>query len=90
MTEPEFALMKWNAPDLCNASATIKVLGYDNGDGDGPHYFSLEVETQAEDFGSEISISVRNLEALKSLSESFARAYHKALSLIESRTHQPR
>jgi len=80
----EFDLMEWSAPNLCNSHAKLEVKGYDNGDGDGPHYFNLHIDTcGGGDFGASMDISIQSIEDLRKLSESFTRAYHKALSIKE-------
>jgi len=85
MSERTFDLMQWQAEPIANAHALLKVTGYDNGDGDGPHWFNLEIDTQsAGDFGSKTNITINSLESLRKLAESFSRAYHKALTIKEN------
>jgi len=79
-----FDLMQWQSERIANGHALLKVTGYDNGDGDGPHWFNLEIDTQsAGDFGSKTNITINSFESLRKLAESFSRAYHKALSIKE-------
>jgi hypothetical protein len=79
MTETKYNLMDWQAKGLCNASAQVKLTGYDNGDGDGPHWFDLEINTiGAGDFSSTTNITINSSEELKRLADYFTRAYYQA------------
>lgn len=83
----EYELMKWQDEKIYNGHCLLKITGHDNGDGDGPHWFNLEIDTRhvqcAGDFGSRTNITINSLESLRNLAESFSRAYHKALSIKE-------
>ena len=81
----EYELMKWQDEKIYNGHCLLKITGYDNGTGDGPHWFNLEIDTQsAGDFGSRTTITINSLESLRNLAESFSRAYHKALTIKEN------
>jgi len=61
-------LAEWSLRGMSNSHASMILIAHDNGDGDGPHWYSLKIEMYtAGDFSSEIVFNINNKDELKKL-----------------------
>lgn len=68
-------------PSRCS-NTSITIVGHDNGDGDGPHWGSIDVAVGGQgDGSSSIQLVLHTLEDLKYIADTFNEAYHKAQDL---------
>jgi len=82
--DKEYKLGKWMRQPP-NSHFGIEILGYDNGDGDGPHYFNLVINGCNGPAAIEFTVNsgLDNIYQLKDLSEAFNKAYYEAQRLCE-------